>query len=147
MSAQLATIWRVLLVVAIPSIVSLAACDGSGANALRDTAWGLTSHAGRDLLPGTTITIEFAEDEVSGTAGCNHYGGSYKVSGDSLSVGDVFATEMGCLEPAGILEQESAYLTALRSAVRYQIDGRRLEVLDETGTQILEYVALSSDLE
>ena len=29
---------------------------------------------------------------------------------------------------------------------RYQIDGHRLEILDETGTQILEFVASSSEL-
>lgn len=147
MSAQLATIWRVLLVVAIPSIVSLAACDGSGANALRDTAWELTSLAGSDLLPGTAITIKFAADQVSGSAGCNTYGGSYEVSGDRLDLPDLYATEMGCLEPAGILEQESAYLTALRSAAGYQIDGDRLEILDETGKEILVYFASSLELE
>jgi heat shock protein HslJ len=147
MSAQFAMISRILLFVAIPSIVSLAACDGPGANALRDTAWELASLAGSDLLPGTTITIEFAADQVSGSAGCNHYGGSYKTSGESLNLVDLYATEMGCLEPAGILEQEAAYLGALRMAARYQIDGRRLEILDETGTKSLVYVALSSDLE
>ena len=147
MSAQLATIWRVLLVVAIPSIVSLAACDGSGANALRDTAWELTSLAGSDLLAGTAITIKFAADQVSGSAGCNTYGGSYEVSGDRLDLPDLYATEMGCLEPAGILEQESAYLTALRSAAGYQIDGDRLEILDETGKEILVYFASSLELE
>ena len=147
MSAQLATIWRVLLLVAIPSIVSLAACDGSGANALRDTAWELTSLAGSDLLPGTAITIKFAADQVSGSAGCNTYGGSYEVSGDRLDLPDLYATEMGCLEPAGILEQESAYLTALRSAAGYQIDGDKLEILDETGKEILVYFASSLELE
>jgi heat shock protein HslJ len=146
-SPTLGKIWRILLFVAIATIVSLAACGGSGANALRDTAWELTSLAGSELLPGTRITIEFAADQVSGSAGCNTYGGSYKATGDSLNLVDLYATEMGCLEPAGILEQELAYLGALRSVARYQIDGRRLEILDETGTKILVYVALSPDLE
>jgi heat shock protein HslJ len=141
------TMWRILLLVAISTIVSLAACRGSGADALRDTAWELTSLAGSDLLPGTTITLGFTADEISGSAGCNHYGGSYKISGDSLNLGDLYATEMGCLEPAGILEQETAYLAALGLAARYQIDGHRLELLDEAGTQILVYVASSSELE
>ncbi|HSR30777.1 MAG TPA: META domain-containing protein [Anaerolineae bacterium] len=147
MSAKLATISSILLSVAIAAVVSLAACGGSGANALRDTAWELTSLNGSDLLPGTAIRIEFAADQVSGFAGCNTYGGSYKTTGDSLTLVDLYATEMGCLEPAGILEQESAYLTALRSAARYQIDGRRLEILDETGAEILVYITLSSNPE
>jgi heat shock protein HslJ len=133
-----------LVVIAVLTVV-LAACDGSGANALRDTAWELASLAGSDVLPGTTITVKFATDEVSGSAGCNTYGGSYTASEDSLGLSGVYATEMGCLEPAGILEQEQAYLTALRVAARYQIDGDRLEILDETGAQILAFVASSSE--
>ena len=143
MSVQLAPLSRILLLVAIPSIVSLAACGGSGANRLRDTAWELTTLTGSDLLPGTAITIEFTVDEVSGSAGCNTYGGSYKVSGDRLDLPDLYATEMGCLEPAGILEQEATYLTALRSAAGYQIDGSRLEILDGAGKEILVYIAVS----
>lgn len=84
-----------LALIAVLTIV-LAACDGSGANALHDTSWELASLAGNGVLPGTTITIEFSGDQVSGSAGCNQYGGSYQARGDSLSVSDVFSTEMGC---------------------------------------------------
>jgi heat shock protein HslJ len=125
----------------------LAACSGSRANALRDTAWELVSLAGSDVLAGTTITIGFEVDQVSGSAGCNHYGGSYKSSGNSLSVSGVFATEMGCLEPEGILRQETAYLTALRAAATYQIGGDTLEIRDGTGTQALVFVASSAEPE
>ena len=133
-----------LVVIAVLTVM-LAACDGSGASALRDTAWELVSLAGSDVLPGTTITVKFATDEVSGSAGCNTYGGSYTASEDSLSLSGVYATEMGCPEPAGILEQEQAYLTALRAAATYQIAADRLKILDETGAQILAFVASSSE--
>jgi heat shock protein HslJ len=146
-SVRFTTIRRILLFVAIPVIGFLVACQGSGTNALRDTAWELMTLAGSELLPGTRITIEFSADQVSGSAGCNTYRGSYKTSEDSLNLVDLYATEMGCLEPAGILEQESAYLTALRSAATYQIDGHRLEIFDESGTKILVYLASSSKSE
>lgn len=141
------TIWRIVLLVVVPPLLSLAACDGPGADALRDTAWELTSLAGNELLPGTTITLEFTADEISGSTGCNHYGGSYEISGDGLNLVDLYATEMACLQPAGIMEQEAAYLTALGLAARYQIDGGRLEIQDETGTQVLVYVASGSEPE
>jgi heat shock protein HslJ len=121
-------------------ILALAACGSSGARAIRDTAWELESLVGKDVLPGTTITLKFADDQVSGSAGCNQYGGSYKARQDSLSVGDVFSTEMGCPEPEGILEQEGVYLTALRAAATYQITADRLEIFDEAGAQILVFV-------
>jgi heat shock protein HslJ len=122
-------------------ILALAACGASGATALRDTAWELESLTGSDVLPGTTITLKFSGDQVSGSAGCNQYGGSYQAGENSLSIGDVFSTEMGCLEPAGILEQETAYLTALRTAATYQITADRLEIFDKAGAQVLIFVA------
>ena len=121
-------------------ILALSACGGSGGNALRDTTWELASLSGSDLLPGTTIKIEFAAAELSGTGGCNHYGGSYQVSGDSLSVSGLFATEMGCMEPAGVLDQESEYLAALGAADSYKIAGDRLEIYDQAGTPALIFV-------
>jgi heat shock protein HslJ len=126
---------------ALFAIAVLAACGGSGATALRDTAWELESLTGNDVLPGTTITLKFSDDQVSGSAGCNQYGGSYQAGENSLSVGDVFSTEMGCLEPEGILEQEGVYLAALRAAATYQITADRLEIFDEAGAQVLVFVA------
>lgn len=125
---------------ALVAIAVLTACGGPDATAPRDTAWKLESLTGNDVLAGTTITLEFSGDQISGSAGCNHYGGSYKTSGDSLSIGDVFATEMGCPEPKGILEQEQAFLTALRAAAKVQVAGDRLEVRDQTGAQVLIFV-------
>jgi heat shock protein HslJ len=131
----------ILAVIFTLLILALAACGASGATALRDTAWELESLTGSDVLPGTTITLKFADDQVSGSAGCNQYGGSYQAGENSLSVGDVFSTEMGCLEPEGILEQEGVYLTALSVAVTYQITADRLEIFDEAGAQVLVFVA------
>ena len=135
-------LWMALVAIAV-----LAACGGSSATAPRDTAWELESLAGNDVLSGTTIMLEFSDAQVSGSAGCNHYGGSYRAGRNSLSVDDVFATEMGCLEPEGILAQETAYLTALRTAATYQITADRLEIYDDAGTQILVFVALSLEPE
>ena len=125
-------------------ILVLASCNGSGANRLKGTAWQLDSIAGSDLPPGTAITIEFVEDEVSGSAGCNHYRGRYQTSGNSLSVNEIFATEMACPEPAGVLEQERLYLSALGTAGSFQMAGDRLELFDEKGVQILVFVTSNS---
>jgi hypothetical protein len=47
---------------------------------------------------------------------------------------------MGCLEPTGILEQETTYLTALSVATSYQITADRLEMFDEAGAKVLIFV-------
>jgi heat shock protein HslJ len=118
----------------------LAACGSSGSNDLSGTTWELASLSGSDLLPGTSITLEFTDEEVSGSAGCNHYGGSYQVSGSSLTFSDVFQTEMACPEPPGVLEQEGVYLAALNVADSYQIIGDHLEILDKADEQLLVFV-------
>jgi heat shock protein HslJ len=127
-----------ITIIAVLTVV-LAACGGSDANALRNTAWELESLAGNAVLSGTTITIEFSEDQISGSAGCNQYGGSYQAGENSFGLGDLFATEMGCMEPAGILEQETAYLEALSAADTYQIAADRLEMFDKAGAQVLAF--------
>jgi heat shock protein HslJ len=127
------------LLIALITITVLAACSCSGATAQENIAWELESLSGNAVLPGTTITLEFSDDQISGSAGCNHYGGSYRAGEDSLTVSDLFWTEMGCLEPEGILDQENAYLNALDTVASYRVDAGRLEVYDEIGTQVLVF--------
>jgi heat shock protein HslJ len=118
----------------------LGACTVLGGNDLRDTAWELASLSGSDLLSGTSITLEFTDEEVSGSAGCNHYGGSYQVSGSSLTLSEPFRTEMACPKPPGVLEQEGNYLAALNVADSYRLTGGQLEILDEAGGQLLVFI-------
>ena len=128
------------LSMALIAVAALAACRCSGATGLRDTSWELESLEGKDALPGTTITLEFSDDQVSGATGCNHYGGGYRARADSLRISDIFATEMWCEGPEGVMEQEQAYLAALSSAASYRIDDNTLEMLDETGARVLVFV-------
>jgi len=122
----------------------LGACTVSGANELRGTAWELASLFGSDLLSGTSITLEFADDEVSGSAGCNHYGGSYQVSSSSLTLTDLYWTEMACPEPPGVLEQEGDFLAALNVADSYLLTGNQLEIRDEANGVFLLFVKPSA---
>jgi hypothetical protein len=44
-----------------------------------------------------------------------------------------------CAEPAGVMEQEAAYLAALPMAVAYHVDGTVLELLSADGTRLVTY--------
>ena len=46
---------------------------------------------------------------------------------------------MGCASPAGIMEQEAAYLAALPTAVGYRVDGGSLALLGADGTYVVSY--------
>lgn len=85
-------------------------------------------------LEAAEVTAVFAEDgTVSGSSGCNTYGGSYTVDGSSIAIGPLASTEMACSEPDGVMTQETQFLVAMERASEYRIDGSTLELRDDTG--------------
>lgn len=76
------------------------------------TNWLLTSYNNgkggmQSVVIGTEITAIFSEDgNMSGSAGCNSYSGSYEATEDTISIGPIANTEMACMDPEGIMEQE-----------------------------------------
>jgi heat shock protein HslJ len=111
---------------------------------LEANLWGLESYldeAGQlvDPLPGSKVTAEFIDSTVTGSAGCNNYFGSYELSGHDLTVGPVGMTEMYCAEPAGVMQQENQYLTALQTAGSYRLEDEQLHIANETGETVLVY--------
>lgn len=80
------------------------------------------------VLTGTKLTADFdAAGHVSGFAGCNDYNGPVKAAASKVSIGPLASTKKFCDTPAGVMEQESAYLAALASAATYSIQGATLE--------------------
>ncbi len=119
-------------------LLALAACAGLGGSTgdpLEGTSWRLTTLAGSGLIAGTEITATFEEGQVHGAA-CNSYGGKYQVSGDRLTISEVFATEMACLDPQGVMEQETLYLRLLTGARSFQLTGGRLSILAAGGEEL-----------
>jgi heat shock protein HslJ len=111
---------------------------------LEGTAWTLLSFiepnraedvitAPQELLKDTEISLAFSDGQVTGNAGCNSYGGSYTLDAGSLSVGDLFQTEMACLDPEGVMEQESRFLDMLGRATQAHVFGTQLWLETEDG--------------
>jgi heat shock protein HslJ len=120
--------------------VLLVGCGGAANGpALQDTPWTLVTLGGEPPLSGTVPSVEFSTDEISGSAGCNTYFGAYTVDGSEITIGDVASTEMWCEEPAGVMDQEQAFLAALRSAAGYRLTGAQLDLLDATERVILTF--------
>lgn len=88
------------------------------------------------LLPGTSLTMDFGTDgQVTGAAGCNTYFATFSSNGNAITIGQPGATSLFCAEPAGVMEQEAAFLAALQSAATSRITGNTLE-LTTAGGQI-----------
>jgi heat shock protein HslJ len=107
--------------------------------ALAGTNWDVTSvNNGKEavvsLILDTKITLSFGtDDRVSGNAGCNTYNGPYTSTDTTLTVGPLINTLMACLEPSGLMEQETQYLAALQKAATYEIQGTKLTIRDAGG--------------
>jgi heat shock protein HslJ len=126
------------LTLAAVFLLVLAACAGTGgttSDPLDGTSWRLVTLGGAPLVPGTEITATFEDGEVSGKA-CNIYGGKYQVSGDRLTLSEVFMTEMACLDPQGIMEQEMAFFNLLTSAQNFELNDGRLLIVGAGGEEL-----------
>jgi heat shock protein HslJ len=108
--------------------------------ALQDTEWLLTSLGGDSLLGGSRITLNLDTEGFEGFAGCNNYGGEYEAADEgTLLTSDIFQTLVDCLSPEGIMEQETAYLQALRRSATYRLADGRLEIADAAGETSLVF--------
>jgi heat shock protein HslJ len=78
-------------------------------------------------LPGTRVTATFSPDgKLTGSAGCNSYGGSYTSDRGALEISEIAKTDMLCKGPAGVMEQETKFLEALASATEYSVNNEVL---------------------
>jgi len=97
----------------------------SGELTLEGTTWVLSGS-----LPDSEITAEFADDRVSGSAGCNTYTGTFVSTREdgqnTIQIGPLASTRMMCDEE--LMDQEGLYLTALESATEYTIEGFTLSI-------------------
>ena len=78
------------------------------------------------LLAGTKIDLTFEGGAARGAVGCNSYGAAYSHTGSSMSFETITFTEMACLDPAGVMEQERHYLELLAAVTSCHIYGDRL---------------------
>src|SRR5688500_2699955 len=61
-----------------------------------------------------TLRIEGAESRAGGFAGCNRYGGSYELRGDSLTFGAIAMTKMACDQGMALEQRLAEALAATR---------------------------------
>jgi heat shock protein HslJ len=123
--------------------------DGSGAmqviarmrasSSLAGTSWNVVNYNnGKEavitLIADTKITLNFGSDaQVSGNSGCNQYSGGYESTDRTVKVGPLISTRIFCETPAGVMDQEAQYLTALQNSATYEISGSTLTIRDAAG--------------
>jgi heat shock protein HslJ len=95
-------------------------------------AWMLTSYGSRESLSSALADVKagvtFDEDgTVSGTSGCNEFGGNYTVDGNEIAFENISSTLMLCDTP--IMGQEEAMYQVLSEKTAFQIEGNTLTIM------------------
>jgi len=131
------------------SAIRLASPEGTSVleTGLENTLWTLVSFgepgAETPIVSGSTITLLLAAGQAAGTGGCNAYGGSYQVEGNSISFGVLTSTKRACAD-AQATEQEGRYFQALESASEYVVEGDRLRITYDNGNGVLIFESVLS---
>jgi heat shock protein HslJ len=111
--------------------------------ALFDTKWKVdtvvaTGGSASSVPTGVTATMTFTRDnKVTGSTGCNSFGGSVTVTGNQITFGDLVSTRRACEGAVGSLEAD--LLKIVDATVTYRIEGDRLilEAPDGSGLQLV----------
>ncbi|NQS91677.1 MAG: META domain-containing protein [Chloroflexi bacterium] len=130
----------IILTIFIISLSSCSVMPGIQNGGLSGTSWILVSYGGKAIISDSEMTAFFDSGEVSGSASCNHYFGSYKIKGDQITVTGLGWTEMACLNPEGIMEQEQQVMSLFSLAESFSIQDQSL-VIKTSGGELMVFQA------
>ena len=139
------TLITVLMITMGACATSAPADDSDTSEGLFDVTWILESYGEpgdlKDVIEDSRATAVFDDkkNKVTGSASCNSYFGGIVIDGSKLSVSDLANTEMYCMEPEGVMDQETEYLTILRAAESFEIKDGKLQI--NSGDDILVFKA------
>ena len=107
----------------------------AGIPTLAGTSWKAVSVAGRTTVSGSEPTLEFDATKVTGSGGCNGFGGDYTFSDGRLTFGEMPMTLIGCEEPISTIEGD--FLKVLTGGVSVSVDDGGQLLLEGPGGQAL----------
>ena len=122
------------ILISLLVLLTLTACNG-GSSASIEGQWKLVSYNQTPAVADVETSIEFKDGQVNGNVGCNGFGGSYTVSGDTITFSPMMATLMFCEGPVG--EQELGVFGVLQGTTKFVIDGNLLTITTEDGSSSL----------
>lgn len=123
---------------ALAVLLLLTACGGessegqSTTDALNDRSFLLQSSTGFTPVAGTTVSVSFSDGGFGFNAGCNSFGGSLYLEGNTMRVGSLGSTGLGC--DAARLDQDDWMADFFLSGPTLQLDGDELTIENSEAT-------------
>jgi heat shock protein HslJ len=114
---------------------------------LAGSSWTLQSYGPEDdqqsVLPEAPITLEFDEtgERVGGSSGCNSYGSTLALDGNTIRLTEIISTMKACAEP--IMQQEQGFFEALNAVTI--LEQTEEQLILSGGGQRLVFVSAQSE--
>ena len=119
----------VVLVLLFGMFLSACSRDSlSVADRLDGTSWKLVFLGKDQAIDAVSITASFIEDQISGSAGCNSYFGTYQIQGNQINFGQMGSTMMFCADPEGVMDQEQDFLASLSGTHNFKVEDGQLKI-------------------
>jgi heat shock protein HslJ len=102
------------------------------------------SGADYPLVIGSSPTIAFPADrqEITGSTGCNSYFGAVSFTpGQGISIDQLGMTEMACVDPAELMEQEATFAAALPTIAFYTVMDDGLTMVSGDGSVTISAIS------
>jgi putative lipoprotein len=105
---------------------------------LQATYWKLTELDGHPSVPATGrneahLMLHQSDANFAASSGCNRISGTYELEANSLRLSPGPMTMMACAD--ALMQQEQAFVAALKTVTSYRIDGKTLDLL--AGNKVL----------
>ena len=103
------------------------------------TTWRVVAyHDGRQSIvsvrEGSGLGLEFVEGgTLRGTGGCNTFIGRWIQHADRVAIDELVVTGRSCSQPPEVMQQEAAFLRALKTTALMRREGERLELRNDAG--------------
>lgn len=91
-----------------------------------------------DAATAAAPELRFEAGRVSGSGGCNRFGGRYEQQGSLLRFAPLAATRMGC--PPEVMQQEQAFFAMLTKVRRLDMKDGTLTLLDGAGAVLARFM-------
>lgn len=105
---------------------------------LAGSEWGFADEAGRQAR-----YIQFREDAVGGSLGCNRFTGRYTFEDGALKIGPLATTRMAC--PPEVMQREDEFARILENTRSAETSATTLILKGADGTVLAELVRRDPD--
>lgn len=86
-------------------------------------------------LPAMPVTITFNDGQISGSTGCNTFEGEYHLTGESITVDQLFVADKVCGTEQGL--QEAKLIALLKDMIQFSVKDDTLTLYTDTDNTIL----------